>query len=745
MAIILRGDSQSVSFPQNPASPIRPEETTHDRSYGVAGPGDGVEARTHQLSLLVEVNAALAGALDVEAVLGTILARLADRERLSHARIYRLDKTAGEFRRVAWGGRNGGSRCVVSLKDPTLLAWVIRQKEAVYVPRVETDPRCQGFDAEEQCAYAVPLQTCADFLGVLEVAADQPDGIRAVTRKLIDQIATQAAQALERSELYKQLRVSEERFRSIFEQVNFGVALASLDGRFSTVNPAFARLLGYTGEELQGKHFLEITHPQDAAAKQEQVETLLAGGTRQVIFEARNLRKSGESVWCATNISLLHDAAGRPAFFLGMVQDIDERRKAEEERGRLQQQLFQAQKMEALGTLAGGIAHDFNNLLSVMLGFASLARQRLGADDPLQESMGMIEQSAQRAADLTRQLLGFARPERQQVKPVGVDDVLDRVRRMVARTFDRNITIVVHKGSEPLWVNAEPSYLEQALLNMCINARDAMPQGGTLTLEAGVVTLEAQQPELPAARAPGDYARISVRDTGTGITTENLPRVFEPFFTTKDPGHGTGLGLAMVYGFVKNHDGFVKVESEPGEGALFTISLPLIPPPAPQTCAGGLGQLEPGRGTVLVVDDEPLVRAFAAEGLKGLGYQVLVAEDGKQALQIFGQQSKEIDCVLLDLIMPEVSGLETFRRMRELDPTARVVFASGYSTGEILRNAPDARSAAFLGKPFTLATLSMALRKAGVGQPRGGCDASGRNEAGHGGSPAGEMGKGPVP
>ncbi|MFZ0962266.1 MAG: PAS domain S-box protein [Terriglobia bacterium] len=718
MAKILIGDSQPANFPQNPLSPIGPEEATYSPSSGVAGPGDGVEARTRQLSLLVEVNAVLAGALDVESVLGMILARLADRERLSYARIYRLDEAAGELQRVAWGGRNGGSHCVVSLKDPTLLAWVIRQRNAAYVPRAEADPRCQGFGAEEQCTYAVPLQTRSGVLGVLEVAADQPDGIRAVTRKLIDQIAAQAAQALERSELYKQLRVSEERFRSIFEQVNFGVALASLDGRFFTVNPAFARLLGYSGEELQGKHFLEITHPQDAAAKQEQLKTLLAGGPGQVTFETRNLRKSGESVWCATNISLLHDAAGLPAYFLGIVHDIDERKKAEEERGRLQQQLFQAQKMEALGTLAGGIAHDFNNLLSVMLGFASLARQRLGADDPLQESMGMIEQSAQRAADLTRQLLGFARPERQQVKPVCVDDVLDRIRRMVARTFDRSIAVAVLKGSEPLWVNAEPSYLEQALLNMCINARDAMPQGGTLTLEARAVTLEPRQPELPATCAPGRYASISVQDSGTGIASETLPRVFEPFFTTKDPGHGTGLGLAMVYAFVKNHDGFVKAESEPNHGARFTISLPLIPTPAPRTGTSELGQIEPGRGTVLVVDDEPLVRAFAAEGLTGLGYDVLVAEDGKQALQIYEQHGKEIDCVLMDLIMPELSGLETFRRMHAVDPLVRVVFASGYSTGEILRNSPDARSAVFIGKPFTLATLSIALRKAGVGQPR---------------------------
>jgi len=718
MATITPGNSPPINFPQSPAPPVGPLNTPLAPSYGVAGPGDETEARTHQLSLLVEVNAALAGALDVESVLGSILSRLADRERLSHARIYRLDEPAEELQRVACGGKDGGFRRVVSLKDPTLLAWAIRQREAVYVPQVERDPRCQGFGAQARSAYVVPLQTRTNVLGVLDVAAEHADGIRSVTRKLIDQVATQAALALERSELYKQLRVSEERFRSIFEQVHFGVALAGLDGRFTTVNPAFAALLGYTCEELQGKHFIEITHPQDAAAKQEQLQALREDGTGPVNLEKRYLRKTGESVWCATSISLLHDAAGRPACFLGMVQDINEGKKAEEERQRLQQQLFQAQKMEALGTLAGGIAHDFNNLLSVILGFASLARQRLDSNDPLQDSMSMIEQSAQRAADLTRQLLGLARPDQQQVKPVCVDDALERIRRMVARTFDRNIAVAVHTGSAPLWANAEPSYLEQALLNLCINARDAMPQGGTLTLQTSSVTLEAQQPELPANCHPGHYASISVQDSGAGITPEALPRIFEPFFTTKEPGRGTGLGLAMVYGFVKNHDGFVKVETEPGHGTQFTISLPQIPAPSPPTGIGGLEQLQPGRGTVLVVDDEPLVRAFATEGLEGLGYRVLVAENGKQALQTYEQMRGKIDYVLMDLIMPELSGLETYRRMRVMDPQVRVLFASGYSTGEILRDAPDARSAAFLGKPYTLEGLSIALRKAGVGQPR---------------------------
>jgi PAS domain S-box-containing protein len=672
-----------------------------------------MEERTSQLSLLVEINAALAGALDAESVLGPILTRLVEKNRLSHAWIYRVDDRARELHRVAASGTDGPAREIVSLKERALVSWAVQQKEAVYVPQVEKDPRCQDFNSAVRAEYAVPLVTSSKVLGVLDVVSDHPEGIRALTRKLIDQVAAQAALALERSELYRQQRVSEERFRSIFEQGCFGVALAGLDGRLFTVNPAFAGLLGYAREELQGKHFTEITHPQDAAQSDERVGALLEGRAAQFTLEKRYMGKSGEAIWCSTNVSLLRDAAGRPSYFLTMIQDIRERKKAEAERARLQQQLIQAQKMEALGTLAGGVAHDFNNLLSVMLGFASLARQRLGPEDPLQESMRMIEQAAQHAAELTRQLLAFARPEPQQVKPVCVGEVLDRLTRMVGRTFDRSIKVSVHKGGDSLWVNVEPSYLEQALLNLCINARDAMPDGGALMLETSAVRLDAQPLESHAPGAPGRYVRISVQDSGTGIAPEVLPRVFEPFYSTKEPGKGTGLGLAMVHGFVKNHGGFVEVVSNLGKGTRFTIHLPWIPAPAPEARAAVLRRIQRGSGTVLVVDDEPLVRAFAEEGLKGLGYSVWAAENGQQALEIYEHHSQEISCVLLDLIMPEMGGLETYRRMRELNPQARVVFASGYSTGGILREAPDAREAGFIGKPYTLEGLSNALRKAG--------------------------------
>jgi two-component system cell cycle sensor histidine kinase/response regulator CckA len=717
MTSIVASNNRSTSLPQPPAPLYGATETSYQHVLGIEGPKEELEARTRQLSLLAEINVALASALDVESVLGQILKRLADREKLSYARIYRLDAAVGQLREVARASGDRGYRPVVPVEKQTHFARAIRQREAVYIPFADADADRDSVGPKAQCIYAVPLHTGERIFGVLDVASDCPDGIRYVTRKLIDQVATQAALALERSELYQQLRVSEERFRSIFEQVYFGVGLAALDGRFSTVNPALARLLGFTCEELQGKHFAEITHPDDTNQKRERLDQLLAKGQGQVSFEARYLRKSGESLWCATNISLLHDAAGRPAWFLGMVQDIDQRKKAEAERDRLQRQLFQAQKMEALGTLAGGIAHDFNNLLSVMLGFASLARQRLRSDDPLQDSMGMIEQSAHRAAELARQLLGFARPERQQLKPVCVDEVLERIRRMIQRTFDRNIAVAVLKGSESLWVNAEPSYLEQALLNMCINARDAMPRGGTLTLSESQQAVAGSHPTSVGDCLAGQYVTISIQDTGLGIAPETLPRVFEPFFTTKESGRGTGLGLAMVYGFVKTHGGFVNVESEPGNGAQFTISLPRVPAPSASAPAGVTGRIQPGSGTVLVADDEPLVRAFAAAGLKALGYNVLVAENGKQALQIYEQHQTEIDYVLLDLIMPELSGLEAFRHMRMINPRVRVVFASGYSTGEILRDAPDAQAAAFVGKPYTLQVLSSALHKAAAANP----------------------------
>lgn len=389
---------------------------------------------------------------------------------------------------------------------------------------------------------------------------------------------------------------------------------------------------------------------------------------------------------------------------------VEESRKYDLVAEPIPRRLREAQKMEALGALAAGIAHDFNNLLGVILGVASLVRLRLRPEDPVQDSVRLIEQAATRAAELTRQLLGFIHPGSGPQGPAGVQEVLGRVANIARQTFDRRIELRTDWAAEPLWVKAESSALEQAVLNLAINARDAMLDGGSLTLAAAQVTLSPGDPARPPECPPGQYIRISVRDTGAGIEPRHREHIFEPFFTTKELGRGTGLGLAIVAGFVKNLAGFIRVESEVGEGSEITLYLPalvLTKAPAPPRQPPELKQ---GTGTVLVVDDEPLVLAFAEQGLRRLGYEVLLAESGRKALEIYRQQAPQISWVLLDVMMPEMSGFEICRQMRAINPQARVIASSGYS-GRVARQALEAGASSFVGKPYTLEELSVALQE----------------------------------
>ena len=383
----------------------------------------------------------------------------------------------------------------------------------------------------------------------------------------------------------------------------------------------------------------------------------------------------------------------------------------QEEHGKLQEKLLHAQKKEAFGTLAGGIAHDFNNLLGVILGFASILRLRLAASDPLVEFVKMIEQSAERGADLARQLLALVRRGTSESALTRVSEVIGNVTKIISRTFDKRIQIRTRAQGEPLWADVNPGQLEQAVLNLCINARDAMPDGGSLTLETSRVTFG--EGDLPAGGGcrPGRYVCITVRDTGVGIPRQLLNRIFDPFFTTKDPGQGTGLGLSMVYAIGSSAGGFVQVKSEVGVGSAFSIHLPWKPPPLERKAAAGTSTLETGSGTVLVVDDEPLVLAFLEEALKRLGYQVLTAADGRQACEVYSMHHPGIAAVLLDMVMPGSSGLETCRRLRQLDPQAKVILSSGYSSPDVRREARLAGALGFIAKPYSLEELSRALRR----------------------------------
>ncbi|HKT13159.1 MAG TPA: response regulator [Terriglobia bacterium] len=379
--------------------------------------------------------------------------------------------------------------------------------------------------------------------------------------------------------------------------------------------------------------------------------------------------------------------------------------------GRSENETNRSQALETLGLLAGGVAHDFNNALEVIIGFASLARIRLPATDPLHEPLKIIEESAKGAASLARSLLDVSRENPDDKGPADAADLLGTIIRIISRTFDRKVRIEHHIAPHLPCIRGSRSRLQLAILNLCINARDAMQKGGTLVIEGELQTLQPGDARLPAACAAGDYVRIGVRDNGVGIPADILEKIFVPLFTTKGTGHGTGLGLAMVDRIVRETQGFIAVASKQGEGTEFSLYLPAVVDQPPRATSSTSGQMMAGRGRVLVVDDEPRVLQFLEKGLSRLGYEVETAESGSKACEIYSRKGDGIDCVLLDLIMPGMSGLEAYGRLKDINPGVKVILSSGYSSGRIRSEAVEAGDPEFLEKPFTLEELSQALQK----------------------------------
>lgn len=373
--------------------------------------------------------------------------------------------------------------------------------------------------------------------------------------------------------------------------------------------------------------------------------------------------------------------------------------------------LYRSEGLRTLGLLAGGIAHDFNNALEVIIGFASLARLRLSPGDPLHEPLKIIEESAKGAAGLARGLLDVSKEGPDEEGPVEAGELVGNILSIITHTFDRKIRIEHRIGSRLPRIMGNHSRLQQAVLNLCINARDAMQQGGTLLIEADLQTIKPGDARLPESGAPGDYVRIAVRDTGEGIPPERVKEIFVPLFTTKGEGSGHGLGLAMVEKMVKEAQGFISVSSKPGQGSEFSLYFPAVFGGRRQAMDSRPGQPSAGRGRVLVVDDEPRILEFLEKGLTRLGYEVITAESGRSACEIYSRKSGDINCVLLDLIMPGLSGLDTYARLKDINPGVRVILSSGYSSGQIRREASEVGSPEFMEKPFTLEELSQALQK----------------------------------
>jgi len=385
-----------------------------------------------------------------------------------------------------------------------------------------------------------------------------------------------------------------------------------------------------------------------------------------------------------------------------------ERLTAEREKESLREQLFHIQKLDAIGTLAGGIAHDFNNMLQGILGYAAYLKMKVPEDDPMYKPLSVIEHSAERAADLTKKLLGFARKGKYITEPLNLNAIVEDVTAIITKTFNKSIRI--ETVLNPLCtVEGDKNQIEQVILNLCLNSRDAMPDGG-------ILSIETYNAEISDGTKPyeymknGRYAVLRVKDTGTGMDSETQRRIFEPFFTTKEVGKGTGMGLPMVYGVVKNHQGFITVDSAVGQGSTFTIYLPAAEKKV-ETEPEVSKAPERGKGTILVVDDEEMVRNIANDVLNELGYSVLLAAGGKEAVSIYADKKDSINLVIVDMIMPGMGGKETFQKLREINPYVKVIIASGYGQENFPEQILDNGEAGFIQKPYKITEIAEIIKE----------------------------------
>jgi PAS domain S-box-containing protein len=473
------------------------------------------------------------------------------------------------------------------------------------------------------------------------------------------------------------------------------------------VNEAFVKIVGYTVDEFAGMDFRQLIAPEDVDMVVDRYRRRQAGENIGSEYEFRMLHKDGVTrVFVNMSVGFV-DFRGDIAS-MGTVKDVTERRLAEKERQRLEAQLQHAQKMEAVGTMAGGIAHDFNNLLMGIQGLTSLVMFDIDPAHPNIEHLKEIEVCVKSAADLTKQILGFARGGKYEVKTTDLNELIESNSQMFGRT-KKEINIYKEYQKFVWTVEVDQGQIGQVLMNLFVNAWQAMPDGGALSIATANITLDANYVK-PFQVEPGRYVKLSVMDTGLGMDEKIRKRIFEPFFTTKEMGRGTGLGLATVYGIIKNHGGFIEVNSKQGEGTTFNVYLPATEIEVVEEKSAD-EELVRGSENVLLVDDEDLIIDIGEQILKRMGYTVLVARSGREAIAIYSEKKGDIEMVILDMVMPDMSGGETYDRLREINPDIKVLLSSGYSLRGQARDILARGCKGFIQKPFNMKELSHKLRE----------------------------------
>ncbi|MDY6880663.1 MAG: response regulator [Desulfatiglans sp.] len=533
-------------------------------------------------------------------------------------------------------------------------------------------------------------------------------------------LASYAYETIRATRATEALIASEARYRLFSDNVTDVIWTADLNMKYTYVSPSIRLLRGFTKEEAMDQTLDEMLVPESRRICEQILEEEMAQERvgEQNLFRSRTIeldtiRRDGSIVPVEVKVTFQRDSQGRPIGIIGVTRDISERKKAEEEKARIESQLLQAQKMEAVGILAGGVAHDFNNLLTTILGNTDLAMMNLRRSDPSNVYLKQVQQASTRAADLTRQLLLFSRRQPMEHIPLNLSRTVENMLKMLKRLIGEDISIGADCDPDLWTVKADEGNTEQVLMNLSVNARDAMPEGGSIhiTTENVVVDLERCK-TMPDAR-PGKYVRLSVADTGVGMDSETLLRIFEPFFTTKGAGAGTGLGLSVVYGIVKEHDGWIEVVSEQGKGTTFRICMPAVPlkveektdPIVPTQ------ELKGHNERILLVEDEDGVREFATRALRKSGYVVFECGNAKEGLDIFKKENGDFQLVFSDVVLPGENGVQLVTKLLGRKPGLRVLLCSGYTDQKSHRQIVIDKGFPFLQKPYSVVNLLKTVKE----------------------------------
>jgi len=526
----------------------------------------------------------------------------------------------------------------------------------------------------------------------------------------------------ERKRLEDKLKENEQKFRRIYEHMTVGIAHVSLNFKIIDTNDAYLEMLGYSEKEIIGKHLKDITHPENLEKNLEKQRKLKKGEIEHFRMEKKFIHKDGHTVYGILDANLVRGADNNPSYFLGSVVDITEMKKAEKEKEKLQKQLLQSQKLESIGTLAGGVAHDFNNILTVIKGTSDLLLNKIDKSNKNYDEIKNIYESSERAEKLTNQLLLFSRKQDMKFSRVNINKVINNMMNLLRRLLSENIEIKTQLTDSINMINADKNQIEEVLINLSVNAQDSMPEGGKLFIKTDNISIDSKMAKTIPNIVKGKYIRIDVEDTGHGIKPEIIDKIFDPFFTTKGLSKGTGMGLSVVLGIIKKHDGFINVYSEINHGTVFKIYLPIDESndekeknrkenKKTNNRQNDFDILMGKKETILIIEDEQSVLDLVENVLTNYNYEFLSAESGKKGHKIFKEKKDEIDLLISDIVLTDENGIDLANKMKKEKSDLKVILTSGYSNDEYLHSEIDEKGYEFIQKPFHIKDLVKLIKK----------------------------------